>query len=689
MSGANGTLEKQKAANAATRRSTSGTVWDRDQPGSGLLRRQCACGTHTSAGGECSTCRHKRESSFLQRTAISVVDDNDLLSDPAETHTFPKSGFAQDFSRIPAHSLTTQSKQIIQPDLTVNAPGDRYEQEADRVAETVMRMPNRSTALSSSGLHGFLNPTVSRLPSISRIQASGEGAFTASPNVEAGIKQMQGGGQLLPESVRAYFEPRFGHDFSAVRIHTGAHAAKTAQSIHARAYTVGRDVAFGAGQYSPETSGGKRLLAHELTHVIQQENSTADDAQGSIQRLGDLSQVPSVIGCDVASSTSGRVVTNVLFGSGSAALSPTAVADINSFAAAWNGLGRSPLVRIDGFASTDGSDPDNWILSCARARAVETELRTPSTGVPGIPAASISEVLAQGETDEFDPTLPPNRRATISADMTPAAASAVFSESPTQMFAGYDASVTPNILVVPTGGTREARVGTVPPGAVVNFASQDPTVATASPIVDGIEVTGVADGNTAIDALSPAGAVLDTLVIEVKDRRDVAVDYHFMSDTVAAPGVAHTTARRPADAPGLTATLNLIWERQANVRFTTAATDSRTVATNLGSDVQGSVSTDPEWAAVIAFRTGSEYNVFLVWEFNLLGTAPGADTAEAGTAGADTLLEDNACADTFTIAHEAGHFMGIGPHPPNTIMSGCGSADRQRVTHAQADVVNP
>src|SRR5687768_3832843 len=99
MSGASGTLEKQKAANPVTRHSTSGTLWDRDQQGSGLLRRQCACGTHAIAGGECSTCRHKRESS-LQRTAITIAPDNNLLSDPAENHTFPKSGFAQDFSRV-------------------------------------------------------------------------------------------------------------------------------------------------------------------------------------------------------------------------------------------------------------------------------------------------------------------------------------------------------------------------------------------------------------------------------------------------------------------------------------------------------------------------------------------------------------------------------------------------------------
>ncbi len=65
-------------------------------------------------------------------------------------------------------------------------------------------------------------------------------------------------------------EPRFGHDFSQVRIHNDTQAAETAQAVHARAYTLGRDIVFGAGQYAPETITGKNLLAHELTHVVQQ-----------------------------------------------------------------------------------------------------------------------------------------------------------------------------------------------------------------------------------------------------------------------------------------------------------------------------------------------------------------------------------------------------------------------------------
>jgi hypothetical protein len=85
-------------------------------------------------------------------------------------------------------------------------------------------------------------------------------------------------GQPLDARARAALEPRFGHDFSRVRVHTDARAAESARSIDALAYTVGRDIVFKAGQYAPGTTEGQRLLAHELTHVIQQAGSTASGA---------------------------------------------------------------------------------------------------------------------------------------------------------------------------------------------------------------------------------------------------------------------------------------------------------------------------------------------------------------------------------------------------------------------------
>ncbi len=92
----------------------------------------------------------------------------------------------------------------------------------------------------------------------------------AVPKLEARLHALRGRGRPLPATERTFFEPRFGHDFSRVRVHSGAEAAELAQAVHARAFTTGPDVVFGAGRYVPGTTAGRRLLAHELTHVVQQ-----------------------------------------------------------------------------------------------------------------------------------------------------------------------------------------------------------------------------------------------------------------------------------------------------------------------------------------------------------------------------------------------------------------------------------
>ena len=98
------------------------------------------------------------------------------------------------------------------------------------------------------------------------------------------ISPEMGISRKLPESTRSFFENRFGHDFSRVRIHTDAKAAESAQSINARAYTVGNDLVFNRGQYAPDTSAGRMLLGHELTHVVQQNKSTLQSSRNSQKR---------------------------------------------------------------------------------------------------------------------------------------------------------------------------------------------------------------------------------------------------------------------------------------------------------------------------------------------------------------------------------------------------------------------
>ena len=164
----------------------------------------------------------------------------------------------------------------LQPKLRIGAPDDRYEREADRVADEVMRMPAPSGRWRTDE-ESFVRtgPVISRLPQHrdgereqELVRAAGESAV--SSDAEERIAALRGGGQ--PLSAPAFFEPRFGRDFSGVRVHTGAEAAEAAQSVNARAFTVGTNVVFGAGEYAPGTSDGRRLLAHELTHVAQQED---------------------------------------------------------------------------------------------------------------------------------------------------------------------------------------------------------------------------------------------------------------------------------------------------------------------------------------------------------------------------------------------------------------------------------
>ena len=105
---------------------------------------------------------------------------------------------------------------------------------------------------------------------LQRTSALASGGLTGSSAPTIVHDVLRSSGQPLDRQTRASMESRFGHDFSRVRIHTDARAAESAQAVHALAYTVGRDVVFGAGQYAPASPSGRALLAHELTHVLQQ-----------------------------------------------------------------------------------------------------------------------------------------------------------------------------------------------------------------------------------------------------------------------------------------------------------------------------------------------------------------------------------------------------------------------------------
>ena len=179
--------------------------------------------------------------------------------------------------------------------LTLGAPGDSYEQQADQLADRfvgALAAPMPAAAAASAGAKGASASAGAKgasapagamgaaPPAIQRLPAGG--AAVSSPTAPALAQANQvlaGAGQPLASAVRHRVEPFFSRDFGAVRVHTNAQAAASTAALGARAYTVGSQVVFGAGQFAPHSTAGLRLLAHELTHVAQQ-----DGASPRIQR---------------------------------------------------------------------------------------------------------------------------------------------------------------------------------------------------------------------------------------------------------------------------------------------------------------------------------------------------------------------------------------------------------------------
>jgi outer membrane biosynthesis protein TonB len=308
------------------------------------------------------------ESDLWRHAAVRPLADHEA---PLAEHQAPRSD-GRDFSQVPVHASGLDGGHAevscplsptrcpfggachtcptrVQAKLAIGRPDDKYEQEADRVADLVMRMPEprlqrqaepeeeEEETVQAKPLASQILPLVQRqaepeeeeeeeekskpvqtelandaqvqrqeepeeeeeetlqakplashiTPLIQRqtepeeeeekeeeepAQAKADSGRTSvvNPAAQAQINALRGGGQPLSAPDRAFFEPRFGYDFSHVQIYTDTRAAESAKAVHARAYTVGQHVVFGTGQYSPTTSTGRGLIAHELTHVVQQ-----------------------------------------------------------------------------------------------------------------------------------------------------------------------------------------------------------------------------------------------------------------------------------------------------------------------------------------------------------------------------------------------------------------------------------
>jgi hypothetical protein len=215
--------------------------------------------------------------------------------------TVPKAASSWDFGQIPLFSsghaepfqvspVVQASRHTIQAKLAIGRVDDPLEHEADRVADMVMRIPEPQ--LQRTCACGGMCPKCQSdqpEPENERLQtkradASDSGRSSAPPIVQ---EVLNSPGHPLDSATRAFMEPRFGHSFGHVRVHTDEKAEDSADALGALAYTVGRDVVFGAGQYTISSNGGRKLIAHELTHVVQQGFTTQSVLQKDDKKKDD------------------------------------------------------------------------------------------------------------------------------------------------------------------------------------------------------------------------------------------------------------------------------------------------------------------------------------------------------------------------------------------------------------------
>ena len=230
---------------------------------------------------------------------------NDTEQEQVKTHENQTSedsttNIEHSFGNIP---LFAENRVFIQPKLTINEPNDKYEQEADLMAEQVMRIHQQSPPLNPSPNNPI--STIQRecdtcekeneeekSGTLMRKAENGSG-FLASPTLVTQLNTTKGGGFPLPTGTRSFMENAFNANLSGVRVHTGNRANDMNRGIQARAFTHGQDIYFKEGEYEPESSRGKKLLAHELTHTIQQ-SSTRNPITNTLQLKPDDAQSSTV-----------------------------------------------------------------------------------------------------------------------------------------------------------------------------------------------------------------------------------------------------------------------------------------------------------------------------------------------------------------------------------------------------------
>ncbi len=369
-----------------------------------LIQRKCACGGSAGLSSECAECQKEK--------------------------------------------LVGENPPLVQPKLKIGQPNDKYEQEADRVADEVMRMPEPKVQrqvgvqededeeiIQTKPITSKITPLVQRQISeededeedeeeiIQKKGAASRNFSTVTKDAESSIESLkENSGMPLPEKIRSYMEPRFGQDFSRVRIHTDTKAAASVQSVNASAFTLGHDVVFGAGQYAPEATEGRKLLAHELTHVIQQGRDHEYTWQGVVQRappdqsstttdLGQKRKVPPRVFIMGKSTRGGNRSLNVDIGlSGRARVVPIGSRDGASLRESWiEAFQEEFLIQLNE-TTLLGRDPDEILRALNYLRGKDSEIEM--LGDPELDASFIFMSV-----DEYEEAAKAERLAAIEATL--------------------------------------------------------------------------------------------------------------------------------------------------------------------------------------------------------------------------------------------------------------------------------
>ena len=315
-----------------------------------------------------------------------------------------------------------------QSTLGVNEPNDRYEREADRIArrvtgprdlagnvttrskslDRVQRLCSRCQRRLRAGKPLNCEECEAQLQRSVRTDGSEKTERTGTketvdPATERQIQSLRGGGKALSDAVRSYFEPRFGHDFSDVRVHTGLRADEVSRSLGAEAFTLGSDVVFAGGNYRPKTSEGRQLLAHELTHVLQQTGGSAriqqqsdDTSQQAETERSARAGVELETRTDLWQRGGGSKVGTVYFSTDESTLDMEDRVELATLRQQLAGeLGQrdgSYRLRFVGTADKRGTGQYNMALSIRRAETVERFFQ-PLTDFPNLR----TETVAMGE----------------------------------------------------------------------------------------------------------------------------------------------------------------------------------------------------------------------------------------------------------------------------------------------------